>query len=156
MSVIGFPHSSLFVRDPFVRDFDRLFNAQLNALSAADGRRDVAPAFFGGQFNARIDLTETEKGYLVHADVPGVKKEEVEIVVKDNILTISGERSVNKEIKDDQRHLVERSFGKFSRSLRLPNDANADNVEASMENGVLELLFPKKPLDAGVKKISLQ
>ncbi|KAJ3377364.1 Heat shock protein HSP 90-beta, partial [Entophlyctis sp. JEL0112] len=59
------------------------------------------------------------------------------------------------EIKDDQRHLVERAYGKFSRSLRLPNDANADKAVASFDSGVLQLVFPKKPLDDGVKKISV-
>ncbi|KAJ3211587.1 Heat shock protein HSP 90-beta [Entophlyctis luteolus] len=156
MSLIGMPHFPHFARDPLTRDFGRLLNSQLDSILNFGGYNDLAPQIFGGQFNARMDLSETEKGYTVCADVPGVNKEDIDIHVKDNLLTISGERSSDKEIKDDQRHIVERSYGKFSRSLRLPNDADADKVTASMENGVLELLFGKKPSGAVVKKISLK
>ncbi|KAJ3210708.1 hypothetical protein HDU83_004645 [Entophlyctis luteolus] len=153
MSMIGFP----FIRDPFARDFENLLNAQLNVLSNAEGRNDRSSSVpYGGPFIPRMDLSESDQGYILHTDVPGVKKNELDINVKENVLTISGERTSNKEIKEEQRHLVERSYGKFSRSLRLPNDADADRVAASMENGVLQLVFPKKPLDAGVKKISIE
>ncbi|KAJ3394116.1 hypothetical protein HDU84_000144 [Entophlyctis sp. JEL0112] len=142
---------------PVYRDLQRLSD-KLDAVAAPSGsRREVASVLFGsGQFTPRIDLSETDKGYVLHADVPGVNKNEIDVSVKDNILTISGERSKSTDIGDDQRHLVERLFGKFSRSLRLPNDANSDKVTASLENGVLELVFPKKPLDEGVRKISVQ
>ncbi|KAJ3206731.1 hypothetical protein HDU82_004335, partial [Entophlyctis luteolus] len=132
-------------------------SAKLDALAHSDSRRDISTALVGrGKFPVRIDLSETDKGYLLHADVPGVHKNEVDVSVKENILTISGERNHNKYLHEDQRHLVERPFGKFSRSLRLPNDADSDKVTASMVNGVLELVFPKKPLGEGVKKIAMQ
>ncbi|KAJ3089415.1 hypothetical protein HK100_007755 [Physocladia obscura] len=144
-------------RDPLFRDFDRLFNAQLNALSTIDNQNnEVASAYWGGNFHARLDLTEADDGYHVHADLPGVNKDEVNITAKDGILTISGERSTNKEVKDEQRHIVERSFGKFSRSVRLPNDANVEAVSAKLDNGVLELVIAKKVAEEGVKKISIQ
>ncbi|KAJ3203291.1 hypothetical protein HDU83_000660 [Entophlyctis luteolus] len=155
MSLIGIPHASLFIRDPFTRDFDQLLNTHLNSITNPDYKNENVSGFFGSQFNTHLDVSETDKGYVVHADVPGVKKEEVDVHIKDGVLTISGERSNNKEIKDGQRHVVERSYGKFSRSIRLPEDANADKVTASMENGVLELVFEKKPLGAGYKKIAL-
>ncbi|KAI9334735.1 HSP20-like chaperone, partial [Obelidium mucronatum] len=146
-------------RDSLFRDFDRLLNAQLNAMTSTESNTDdanqISSKYWGGSFNARLDLTENEKGYIVHADLPGVKKDEVNITIKDNILTISGERNSKKETKDDQRHIVERSFGKFSRSVRLPNDANADAVTATMDHGVLELTLLKKALDEGVKKINV-
>ncbi|KAJ3027278.1 UNVERIFIED_CONTAM: hypothetical protein HDU68_004143 [Siphonaria sp. JEL0065] len=149
-----------FPRDSLFRDFDRLLNAQLNAITSneqnSDDSNQVGSKYWGGSFNARLDLTENDKGYIVHADLPGVKKEEVNITIKDNVLTISGERNSNKETKDDHRHVVERSFGKFSRSVRLPNDANADAVTATMDHGVLELTLAKKALDEGVKKINVQ
>ncbi|KAJ3106718.1 hypothetical protein HK100_003698 [Physocladia obscura] len=153
-SSLGFPR--IFNRDPLFRDFDRLFNAQLNALSTIDNQNnEVASAYWGGNFHARLDLTEADDGYHVHADLPGVNKDEVNITTKDGILTISGERSTNKEVKDEQRHIVERSFGKFSRSVRLPNDANVEAVSAKLDNGVLELVIAKKAVDEGVKKISI-
>ncbi|KAJ3206660.1 tRNA-specific adenosine deaminase 1 [Entophlyctis luteolus] len=70
---------------------------------------DLSSSFFGGKFNAYMDLSEIEKEYILHADIPGVKKDEINISIKGNVLTISGERSANKEIKDDQRHVVERA-----------------------------------------------
>ncbi|KAJ3335310.1 hypothetical protein HDU83_000400 [Entophlyctis luteolus] len=150
MSELGFS----FVRDPVIRDLARLSSA-LDTIANADRKSDISAAFFGGKFNAFMDLSETDKEYILHADIPGVKKDDIDISIKENVLTIAGERSTNKEIKDDQRHLVERAYGKFARSLRLPNNANADKVAASFDNGVLQLVFPKKPLDDGVKKISI-
>ncbi|KAI9334760.1 HSP20-like chaperone [Obelidium mucronatum] len=147
-------------RDSLFRDFDRLLNAQLNAMTSSESNTEdanqISSKYWGGSFNARLDLTENEKGYIVHADLPGVKKDEVNITIKDNILTISGERNTKKDTKDNQRHVIERSFGKFSRSVRLPNDANADAVTATMDHGVLELTLLKKALDEGVKKINIQ
>ncbi|ORY44363.1 HSP20-like chaperone [Rhizoclosmatium globosum] len=135
--------------DSLFRDFDRLMNAQLNAMTSTEKDADSSMSkYWGGSFNARLDLTENEKSYIVHADLPGVKK--------DNILTISGERSATQENKNEQRHIIERSYGKFSRSVRLPEDANADAVSATMDHGVLELTLEKKvKLDAGVKKINI-
>ncbi|KAJ3076944.1 hypothetical protein HDU99_001273 [Rhizoclosmatium hyalinum] len=143
--------------DSLFRDFDRLMNAQLNALTSTEKDADSSMSkYWGGSFNARLDLTENEKSYIVHADLPGVKKDEVNITIKDNILTISGERSATQENKNEQRHIIERSYGKFSRSVRLPEDANADAVSATMDHGVLELTLEKKvKLDAGVKKINI-
>ncbi|KAJ3340099.1 hypothetical protein HDU83_007261 [Entophlyctis luteolus] len=137
-----------------LRDLARL-SSVLDTIANAERKGDLSSSFFGGKFNAYMDLSETEKEYILHADIPGVKKDEIDISIKENVLTISGERTANKEIKDDQRHLVERAYGKFSRSLRLPNDANADKAVASFDSGVLQLVFPKKPLDDGVKKISV-
>ncbi|KAJ3138144.1 hypothetical protein HK100_000135 [Physocladia obscura] len=154
-STIMFPR--VLNRDPLFRDFDRLFNAQLNALSTIDSQNnEVASAYWGGNFHARLDLTEADDGYHIHADLPGVNKDEINVATKDGILTISGERSANKEVKDEQRHIVERSFGKFSRTVRLPNDANFEKVSAKLNNGVLELVVAKKSVDEGIKKISIQ
>ncbi|KAJ3244382.1 hypothetical protein HDU78_011033 [Chytriomyces hyalinus] len=93
--------------------------------------------------------------YLVHADLPGIPKEQVQISVKDDILTLSGERSQRREEKDEHSHIVERSQGKFSRSLRLPRDANVEDVKATMEHGVLELVVGKKVKEDGAKKITI-
>ncbi|KAJ3205609.1 hypothetical protein HDU82_005073 [Entophlyctis luteolus] len=87
---------------PVYRDLQRLSD-KLDAVAAPSGsRREVASVLFGsGQFTPRIDLSETDKGYVLHADVPGVNKNEIDVSVKDNILTISGERSKSTDIGDD-------------------------------------------------------
>lgn len=112
------------------------FNAMSQSLSSA---RD-AEAFV----NARIDWKETPEAHVFRADLPGVKKEEVKVEVEDGrVLQISGERSREKEEKNDKWHRVERSSGKFLRRFRLPENTKLDEVKASMENGVLTVTVPK-------------
>uniref|UniRef100_A0ACD5WZK4 Uncharacterized protein n=1 Tax=Avena sativa TaxID=4498 RepID=A0ACD5WZK4_AVESA len=94
---------------------------------------------------ARIDWKETPEAHVFKADVPGLKKEEVKVEVEDgNILQISGERNKEQEEKTDTWHRVERSSGKFLRRFKLPENAKAEQVKASMENGVLTVTVPKE------------
>ncbi|KAL7147796.1 hypothetical protein ABFS83_06G132100 [Erythranthe nasuta] len=95
--------------------------------------------------NARIDWKETPEAHLFKVDVPGLKKEEVKVEVEDgSILQISGERNKEKEEKNEKWHRVERSFGKFIRRFRLPENAKLEEVKAAMENGVLTVTVPKE------------
>ncbi|XP_034704979.1 18.2 kDa class I heat shock protein-like [Vitis riparia] len=99
--------------------------------------------------NTRIDWKETPEAHVFKADLPGVKKEEVKVEVEEGrILQISGDRSVEKEEKNDKWHRVERSSGQFMRRFRLPENVNVEEVKAAMENGVLTVTVPK----AEVKK----
>ncbi|XP_019199180.1 PREDICTED: 18.1 kDa class I heat shock protein-like [Ipomoea nil] len=93
---------------------------------------------------ARIDWKETSEAHIFKADLPGMKKEEVKVEVEDGrVLQISGERSKEKEEKNDKWHRIERSSGKFLRRFRLPENAKMDEVKAGMENGVLTVTVPK-------------
>ena len=133
------------VFDPFA-DFWDPFDGVFRSLvpSVAPSGRDTA-AFA----NARIDWKETPEAHVFKADLPGVKKEEVKVEVEDgNVLVISGERSREKEDKNDKWHRVERSSGKFLRRFRLPGNAKTEEVKAGLENGVLTVTVPK----AEVKK----
>ncbi|XP_065872112.1 17.8 kDa class I heat shock protein-like [Euphorbia lathyris] len=95
--------------------------------------------------NTRIDWKETPEAHIFKADLPGLKKEEVKVEVEEGqVLQISGERSRDKEEKNDKWHRVERSSGKFLRRFRLPENAKVDQVKASMENGVLTVTVPKE------------
>ncbi|KAK1298434.1 hypothetical protein QJS10_CPB14g00763 [Acorus calamus] len=99
--------------------------------------------------NTRIDWKETPEAHVFKADLPGLKKEEVKVEVEEGrVLQISGERSREKEEKNDKWHRVERSSGRFLRRFRLPEGARVDQVKAAMENGVLTVTVPK----AEVKK----
>ncbi|XP_055962451.1 17.3 kDa class I heat shock protein-like [Mercurialis annua] len=95
--------------------------------------------------NARVDWKETPEAHVFKAELPGLKKEEVKVEVEDDrVLQISGERSVEKEDKNDKWHRVERSSGKFMRRFRLPENAKMDQIKASMENGILTVSVPKE------------
>ncbi|XP_021894592.1 17.5 kDa class I heat shock protein-like [Carica papaya] len=99
--------------------------------------------------STRVDWKETPEAHVFKADLPGMKKEEVKVEVEDGrVLKMCGERHVEKEEKNETRHRVERSSGKFSRKFRLPENVKMEEVKASMENGVLTVTVPK----AEVKK----
>ena len=94
--------------------------------------------------NAQVDWKETPEAHVFKADLPGLKKEEVKVEVEEGrVLQISGDRSVEKEDKNEKWHRVERGRGKFLRRFWLPQDAKVDEVKASMENGVLTVTIPK-------------
>jgi HSP20 family protein len=109
----------------------------------------VFDAFFGqGTGPSRrwvpaMDLVETEDHLVLKADLPGLSRDDVEIEIKDGVLTVSGERGADDEEKSEGYFRVERSFGRFSRSLTLPKGVEADSVEADFDDGVLEVRIPK-------------
>jgi HSP20 family protein len=90
-----------------------------------------------------LDLSETQDGYLVEAAVPGLKPEDLEITVENNVLSIRGQ--THKEDEDKQRnyHRVERRFGSFQRTIALPSTVKTDAIQASLESGILRLEIPK-------------
>lgn len=90
-----------------------------------------------------MDLVEAEDHFALRADLPGLGEDDVSIEVRDNTLTISGERKADTSEKDRGFYRVERSFGRFSRSLTLPDGVDPDGVTASFDRGVLEVLVPK-------------
>ncbi|KAG2673309.1 hypothetical protein I3843_13G071500 [Carya illinoinensis] len=95
--------------------------------------------------NIQIDWKETPKAHLLKADLPGLKKKEVKVEVEDGrVLQISGERNSENKDKNDTWHRLERSSGKFLRSLRLPENAKMNQINATMENGVLTVTIPKE------------
>ena len=108
----------------------------------------VRPVDFGGQPDApvvKIDVKEQEKAYLVHAEIPGVKKEDIQVAVDGAIVSISAERREEKDVKDGERVLrSERYVGKVSRSFQLAQEIDESQVVAKYTDGVLELALPKK------------
>jgi HSP20 family protein len=94
-------------------------------------------------FAPALDLSETRDGYLVEAAVPGLKPENLEITVENNVLTIKGETRNENEDKQRNYHRVERRFGSFQRTIALPTTVKTDAIQASLENGVLRLEIPK-------------
>lgn len=95
------------------------------------------------QWSPAVDITEDEKEFLVKAELPDLKKEEVKVTVEKGELTISGERKFEKEEKGKKYHRIERSYGSFVRSFTLPEGVNAEKVAAEFKNGMLEVHLPK-------------
>lgn len=94
-------------------------------------------------FTPSINTREGEFAYHIEVDLPGVKKEDVNVQIEDGILQVSGERKIKEEIKEENYYKVESSFGSFSRSFKLPEEADFENIHAESNNGVLEIVVPK-------------
>ena len=103
----------------------------------------------------RVDIRETDDALLVQAELPGIEKKNIHLDMKDGVLTLSGERRYEKDVKEENVHRVERTYGKFSRSFSLPRNVDADKVEATMNDGVLEVRLPKRE-SAKPKEITIR
>ncbi|MGC2049345.1 MAG: Hsp20/alpha crystallin family protein [Gallionella sp.] len=89
------------------------------------------------------DVSETDDAYLIKAEIPGVNKEDVKVYVQDGMLTMQGERRMEKEEKGNRHHCIERSYGKFVRSFRMPDDADEASVKAEFKDGMLNVTLNK-------------
>ena len=118
--------------DSLQTEVNRVFDAFFGQ-GTSPNRRWVPP----------MDLVETEDHLVLRADLPGLSREDVEIEIKDGVLTVSGERRTDREEQSEGYFRVERSFGRFSRSLTLPKGVEADSVAADFDDGVLEVRIPK-------------
>ena len=137
--------------DSLQGDMNRLFDRFFDGRAGNGAGRRWIPA---------MDLVENDDQLVLRADLPGMTEKDIEIEVKDNVLTLSGERRSESEKKGEGFHRVERSFGRFQRSLTLPRGVPADSVEAEFENGVLEVRVPKpeeaKPTRVQIGKGSVE
>jgi HSP20 family protein len=110
---------------------------------------------FFADWSPAVDVEETDKEYLIKADLPAVKKEDVKVGIEDGILTVQGERKQEKEEKDKRFHRLERSYGKFVRRMSVPIDVDPQKVAADFKDGVLNVHLPKtngaKPRTVEVK-----
>ena len=142
--------------DPF-RELDELQNRLSSLFGRAPLRRngDKDEALTVAEWAPLVDIVEDDNEYLIKAELPEVKKEDVKVTVQDNVLTISGERQYEKEEKGKKYHRVERAYGSFARSFSLPEDADGEKVAAEFKNGVLMVHLPKsekaKPKSIEVK-----
>lgn len=124
-------------------------NDESTAVTRHTARRTHGPS-------AKLDLVESLKEITVTVELPGIKKEDVEVYLEDDgILYIQAERKQQVKEDTDRYHCSERSFGKISRQLWLPTSVDADNIQSRFENGLLELCLPKKVKDAKRKKIEI-
>ena len=114
---------------------------------------DDGTSFSG--WSPAVDVQETDKEYLIKADLPDVKKEDVKVELLNGAVTIEGDRQLEKEEKGKKFHKIEREYGKFLRRFSLPTEVDASKVQAEFKNGVLNVHLPKsataKPMAIDVK-----
>ena len=142
--------------DPF-KELNELENRLATVFGRApvrkNGEKDEAMTV--AEWAPLVDITEDEKEYLIKAQLPEVKKDDMKVSVQDGILTIAGERKSEKEEKNKKFHRVEWAYGSFSRSFTLPEDADADKVAGDFKDGVLKVHVPKSE-KAKPKKIEVK
>jgi HSP20 family protein len=135
--------------DPFNELVDDLFKGFLVRPLAYDGRGEVAA-------RAKVDVTERNGSYVVAAELPGVKKEDIQVTIDGAQVTLAAETKRESEVEKDERVLhTERTYGKVTRSFTLPQEVDETRAEAKFRDGVLELTLPKKAA-AQRKQISIQ
>jgi len=158
----------------FHQTYDPLFADALNSMSRLEDHfnrmvgqfmatgPDMSD-FFGGaddfDFMPTVDLSESSNGYVVKVDLPGLDKDKINITVRDELLTIQGVRQSESLTDDAQKGVFkqERSYGSFSRSLRLPGPVDDTKIAADYKNGVLTIKLPKLPnTETAPKKIAIQ
>ena len=129
MSIIRYNPAD-FVPTTFSSIIDKFFNESMQK----SGMNTFVP---------KVDISENDKAFELQVEVPGMNKEDYKIEVNDNYLTISGERKLSSEKREKNFHSIETSYGTFTRSFTLPENVNADKINAKYNNGILELTVPK-------------
>lgn len=125
------------------REVDRLFESVLGG-SGLSGWAGMPMPAVDGWLKPVLDIEETERTYRITLEIPGVEKDDVEILVDGDLLTIRGEKRQEKRSDEGDFHRIERSYGAFRRELNLPDDADPDSIEASFRNGVLTITIGKR------------
>ncbi|MFL6261484.1 MAG: Hsp20/alpha crystallin family protein [Thermoanaerobaculia bacterium] len=125
------PNAAYLSREPFARLFESFFNeAQGEEVS---NRTWVPP----------VDIQETADGYRLQAELPGLTRDDINITLENNVLRLSGERKLEKDVRKESFQRIERTYGAFSRAFALPQQVNGEGVQAACENGVLTITVPK-------------
>ena len=138
-----------------MREFRRNFNFLNSILDDIQERR---PSELKDDFVPHVNTREGEFAYHIEVDLPGVKKEDINIEIEDGGLRISGERKSKEEVKEENYYKVESSFGSFSRSFQIPKEIDVEKIHAESTDGVLEVILPKLTIEKTdkVKKIKIK
>jgi HSP20 family protein len=129
---------------------DRL-NRMFEPGAALEKREEQALNAF--DWAPSVNISETDKGYLVKAELPEVKKEDIRVTHDNGLLTIEGERRYEKREDKEKMHRIESSYGRFFRSFRMPEDADLDRIEAVHKDGMLSVTIPKAEKAATKRQI---
>lgn len=119
------------------REMDRFFDSFFRSDMSED------ETLFPNFWSPASDILEYENEYIVKLELPGVKKENVKISLENNVLTISGEKNQESELKEKQHCRIERSYGSFRRTFSVPTSIQSNKIDASYEDGILTIVLPK-------------
>jgi HSP20 family protein len=137
-----------FEFDRIRREMDRLWDSFLEG-------RTMRRSENSGEWLPSIDVSETKNDLVIKAEFPGMDSKDIDISLSDGYLTIKGEKKQEKEEKDENYHFIERSYGSFTRSVRLTREVQGDKITASFKNGVLSVTLPKSE-EAKKKEIKIK
>jgi len=131
------------------REFDRMISRFFDMPRRYDEESEALAAWY-----PRMDVNERENELVIRFDLPGMKREDIQITVENNTVTVNGERKFDQDEKQDNYHRVECCYGRFTRSFTLPRMADGEKMKAKYTDGVLELILPKRE-EAKPKQISI-
>ncbi|CAG8723431.1 16592_t:CDS:2 [Acaulospora morrowiae] len=155
MSIVGYNWDNDLGR--FESSVNNLFDNFFRDLNVPrrSGRSNARDNRLSKYWAPPLDVHETEKEYIVNAELPGVNKENINVDVRENALVISGETKQNQEYNEGNTHIQERRYGSFHRAISLPSNAKSDEISAKFEQGILEVKIPKGEAP-GNKKVTVQ
>jgi len=136
-------------------DFDRLRRQMDRMWDSLFDWRPRLGAEEEGEWLPTLDLTENPNEFIVKAEMPGLDPKDVDISLSDKLLTIKGEKKQEREEKEENYHLTERSFGSFVRSIQLPAEVKSEKISASYKNGILRIVLPKSE-EAKKKEVKIK
>ncbi|MGA2192483.1 MAG: Hsp20/alpha crystallin family protein [Nitrospirota bacterium] len=116
---------------------------RMNRLFDESMQRGESVSMDRGTWVPPVDIYETENDIMLVAEVPGMDEKDIDIELRDNVLTVKGERGMERTVKEDSYHRVERTYGSFSRSFTLPQTIDSERITATTKKGVLEIKMPK-------------
>lgn len=129
-------------------EMNRLFNV---GLTRSGNQEDIVR----GAWSPSVDIFENKDKIVIEAELAGMKPEEVDVSIENNVITLRGERKFEKNEESENYHRVERSYGSFTRSFTLPRTVISDEADASFENGVLSITLPKRE-EAKARKVEIK
>jgi HSP20 family protein len=151
------PRGDVFqsMRHEMERLFDRFGGFDLPSFG-----RDIEhfwPRINGGALSVSVDVAEDDKAYTITAELPGIDEKDIDVDIAEDVLTLKGEKRAEKEEKNKNHYVRERSYGAFERSFALPADVDTDKIDAKFAKGVLTVVLPKNPrAEAAKKKIAVK
>ena len=120
-----------------IHEMDELFHNRLASVLDGEGLQSVV-------WSPVVDIEESDEAYTIRAELPGLSKEKVKVTVENGVLTLSGERDLERRVETKTFHRVERSHGTFTRSFTLPDDVDSESVAANFKDGLLEIHIAKR------------